>query len=157
MRKGLAFVMMAVVVACMGIVPVQAKSKKQLENEGWVCGEVGTPGLQGVEPVTACTDCEKNPATGKWTCTTVYCDKDGENCQRVATISMPLDLLEEASLGYWLAGVGDVNGDAMPDLAIGDFTSGQAFVFSGADGALLYTFKGPVIQLEEYVGTFGTR
>lgn len=141
------------VVIFVGIDPAQAKSKKQMENEGWTCGEVGTPGPS----VTACTKCEMNPATGKQTCTTVYCDESGENCQRVATISPPFDLLEDAPIGYWLAGVGDVNGDAMPDLAIGDFISGQAFVFSGADGTLLYTFKGPVIQLEEYVRTFRAR
>ena len=51
---------------------------------------------------------------------------------------------------FFVAGVGDVNADGTPDLYVGDYNdstngagSGKAYVFSGADGSLLYTFIGP--------------
>ena len=55
-----------------------------------------------------------------------------------------------ARFGGHAAGVGDVNGDKYPDLIVGaaggpssppDF-SGRAYIFSGKDGSLLFTFKG---------------
>ncbi|MCB9761603.1 MAG: FG-GAP repeat protein [Alphaproteobacteria bacterium] len=56
----------------------------------------------------------------------------------------------DVDLGYFFVGhVGDVDGDSVGDLYVGDFSAstlgqntGQAFVFSGADGATLHTFVG---------------
>lgn len=54
------------------------------------------------------------------------------------------------AFGQHVSTLGDVNGDRVPDVIVGapggptataDFT-GRAYVFSGKDGALLYTFKG---------------
>ena len=50
---------------------------------------------------------------------------------------------------FFVAGVGDVNGDGVIDLYVGDYAntvngpgSGKAFVYSGLDGSLIRTFAG---------------
>lgn len=50
---------------------------------------------------------------------------------------------------FFVAGAGDVNGDGIVDLYVGDYAdttngpgSGKAYVFSGADGSLIRTFIG---------------
>jgi hypothetical protein len=42
----------------------------------------------------------------------------------------------------------DVNGDAVPDVAVEDPSRGQVLVFSGADSTLLYTLTLPKAQAE---------
>ncbi|MDY6990062.1 MAG: integrin alpha [Thermodesulfobacteriota bacterium] len=55
-----------------------------------------------------------------------------------------------ASFGSSLAGIGDVDGDLVPDIAVG--AGGQAFVFSGADGSVLLTLDNPNPQSEASFG-----
>src|SRR3989304_5744587 len=63
-----------------------------------------------------------------------------------------------AYFGYVAAG--DVNGDGKSDIIIGahmqdvggNINQGQAFVFSGATGALLYTLNDPTPQANAYFG-----
>ncbi|MDY6839834.1 MAG: integrin alpha [Thermodesulfobacteriota bacterium] len=65
-----------------------------------------------------------------------------------------------AHLGCSLAGIGDVDGDLVPDIAVGAYGrevgansyQGQAFVFSGANGSVLLTLDDPNPQSYEYVG-----
>ena len=59
-----------------------------------------------------------------------------------------------AQFGRVLAGVGDIDGDGVPDLAVGApdedvngrVEQGQAYVFSGATGVLLRTLRAPMAQ-----------
>ena len=56
-------------------------------------------------------------------------------------------------LGISVSGAGDVNGDGVPDLIVGAFwddpgglsNAGSAYVFSGADGSLLYQVTGDTV------------
>lgn len=57
------------------------------------------------------------------------------------------------NFGFSVAGVGDVNGDSRPDFIVGApyadpdgrFDAGSAYIYSGANGAMLYQKKGAVI------------
>ncbi|MDV3243230.1 MAG: integrin alpha, partial [Methylocaldum sp.] len=65
-----------------------------------------------------------------------------------------------AYFGRAMARAGDVNRDGIPDLLVGapfqDVGShadqGQAYIFSGADGALVYTLDNPTPQDDAYFG-----
>ena len=49
---------------------------------------------------------------------------------------------------FFVAGCGDVNNDGTPDLYVGDYADsagrGRAYVFSGLNGATLYSLPGPI-------------
>ncbi|MGE0680061.1 MAG: hypothetical protein AB7P69_03990 [Candidatus Binatia bacterium] len=116
-------------------VSVQAASKNELENNGFTCGQVGAP----LTPVTRCEKCETNPKSGATTCSAYYCDQSGQTCHP----AMALDTADpqESDIGHPLVGLGDVNADAIADIAVGDPAHGQVVVLSGADGAVLAALK----------------
>lgn len=65
----------------------------------------------------------------------------------------------QGNFGYWLA-VEDVNGDGKGDIAVGAWAEevtgnadqGRAYVFSGADGSLLYALNTPNPQADAFFG-----
>ena len=74
----------------------------------------------------------------------------GATGDRIRTLDMPTRRFI-AFFGYAVAGVGDVDGDGVPDVVVSaptrvegsDLPPGQVFVFSGATGALLRTLNSP--------------
>ena len=108
---------------------VQAASRDDLEDNGFNCGQVGYP----LTPVTRCEKCEKNPQSGATTCAAYYCDQSGQSCHPALATADP----QEADIDYPLVGLGDVNADAVADIAVGDPAHGQVVILSGADSRVL--------------------
>ena len=90
----------------------------------------------------------------------VFSAKDGV---LLFTLSAP-NPEEGARFGHSVTGLGDVNGDGVPDLVVGEpkrdidqelQDSGAAYVFSGADGTLLRTLTPPSQAGAEANGRFG--
>ena len=78
----------------------QAASKDDLEDNGFNCGQVGTP----LTPVTRCEKCEKNPQSGATTCSAYYCDQSGQNCHPALATADP----QEPDIDYPLVALGEV-------------------------------------------------
>ncbi len=73
----------------------------------------------------------------------------GKSGKLLMTIEDPVPM-PYAAFGFSVAAAGDVNKDGTPDLLIGAFGqegSGEAFVFSGKDGTLLYSLQAPHRQM----------
>src|SRR5574341_979088 len=91
--------------------------------------------------------------------------RDRFTCQRSCTQSshkMRIFLGLSRKRGRELqSNVGDVDGDGVPDLAVGAFfqdvggntRQGQVFIFSGNTGSLLHTLDDPTPQLIAYFGS----
>jgi hypothetical protein len=115
----------------------QAASKNDLETNGFNCAPVG--GLPNIKPATRCEKCETNPQNGTVRCDVYYCDESGANCHPQATHATAD--LQEADLEHPLVGLGDINADAVADIAVGDPAHGQIVVLSGAGDGVLATLK----------------
>lgn len=120
-----------------GAVSVQAAAKTELENNGFNCAQVG--GLPGIKPATRCEKCETNPQSGTVKCDVFYCDEGGANCHPQATLTTTDP--QDADLDHPLVGLGDINADAVADIAVGDPTHGQIIVLSGAGNGVLAIVK----------------
>lgn len=116
-------------------VAAQAASKDELEDNGFTCGQVGSP----LTPITRCEKCEKNPKSGATKCDTYHCDQSGQTCHPAAALD-PADP-QEPDIEHPLVGLGDVNADAIADIAVGDPAHGRVVVLSGADSAVLATLE----------------
>jgi len=90
---------------------------------------------------------------------------DGASQKIVREITSPQPQ-PEAQFGFYISVPGDVNGDGLDDLVVGEpyrdvgenDNQGRAYVFSGADGSLLDTIDNPNPQPDEGVfATFGAR
>ena len=66
----------------------------------------------------------------------------GANGSIIRALSDP-DSTLDARFGFAVANAGDVDGDGVSDALIGAPGKGQAFVFSGKTGLLLFTMKSP--------------
>lgn len=81
------------------------------------------------------------PTAGDGGMAFVYSGRDGALIQSFTGT----DSSGDSDFGLSVAGTGDVNGDGVPDILVGivDIESaGEARLFSGADGALLFTIEG---------------
>ena len=107
---------------------MQAASRDDLKDNGFNCGQVGYP----LTPVTRCEKCEKNPQSGATTWL-LLCDQSGQSCHPALATADP----QEADIDYPLVGLGDVNADAVADIAVGDPAHGQVVILSGADSRVL--------------------
>ena len=82
------------------------------------------------------------------------------------TLDAPDEPHENARFGNAVAGIGDVTGDGVPDLLVGepkndsDVTlladTGTVYVFDGATGSLVYDLDAPELGGAEQNGRFGT-
>lgn len=67
---------------------------------------------------------------------------------------------QEGFFGTAVSGVGDVNGDGRPDVAVGAYyesvdenrRAGRAYLFSGEDGSVLSSMRSPNVQSESIFG-----
>lgn len=74
----------------------------------------------------------------------------GADGSTILTLNPP-DMMPQALFGHAVAGIGDINGDMVPDLAVGApgvddggiNRSGKVYLFSGADGSLLRAISSP--------------
>jgi hypothetical protein len=126
MKRVHLLILLLLAAAFMWVARAQALSKTEIEDAGGTCGPAGAP----LKPITWCEKCTKNPITGTTSCQTYHCDQDGQNCHPALSLDPS-------------TGVGDVTGDAVADVAVWDPVYGEVFVFSGADGTLLYTLAAP--------------
>src|SRR6266852_2095756 len=91
----------------------------------------------------------------------VFSGRDGSI---IFTLTDP-DEEEGNRMGYAVASLGDVNGDAIPDLLVEDPQKdtlaglpdvGSAYIFSGADGSFIRSLDPPAQGGAEATGRFGT-
>ena len=145
MRKGLGFVMMAIV----GLTWTEVNAATGLQSsQGTGRGGGGGESCQG-----HCADryvaCQRGTSEGSLDRT--LCDQRFERCAQWCEVIYGDPLATdaaEADVGDVLAGVGDVNGDGVLDTAVADPTQGQVLIFSGADGTLLSILDTPDLQAE---------
>lgn len=80
---------------------------------------------------------------------------DGSSGRRMQVFTEPTPT-ENGHFGYFVVGVGDVNEDDVPDVAVGAAegpkAGGQVHVFSGADGDRLYTLSPPSPASDGFFG-----
>jgi hypothetical protein len=84
----------------------------------------------------------------------------GATLELLLTIENPSLPGVGANFGRWVSAVGDITGDRVPDLLIGApfqeidgiFQAGQAHVFSGSTGELVYTLDNPSPETKDHFG-----
>src|SRR5438105_418775 len=78
----------------------------------------------------------------------------GANGSLIRQLNPPTQILSER-FGSALANAGDVNHDGVNDVIIGAPGASKAFVFSGANGALLFTIASPAAPNKDKIPSFG--
>ena len=76
----------------------------------------------------------------------------GANGSLIRTLNHPNQTVN-ARFGFAVANAGDVDGDGVSDALIGAPGSGEAFVFSGKTGTLIFTIPSPTAEKEPSFGS----
>jgi len=108
---------------------------------GWSVDLVGDLNADGRSEIVVGAPEDGTLSTGR-----VYL-YNGQTGAAMTLLASPTGSTTSDHFGWSVAGVGDVNADGVPDIAVGapdapPSSSGQVRVYSGSNGAVLYTFTG---------------
>ncbi len=114
---------------------------------------VGAPGPFGFVPLP-CDPTAPACAPPEWGRVFVFSGATGALIRKIVPAS------EYFAFGYSLAALGDLNGDGVPDLAVGapEFLSnrwGEVYAFSGATGGQLWVFREPPYPVKQAIASLG--
>ncbi|MFQ5503809.1 MAG: FG-GAP-like repeat-containing protein [Planctomycetota bacterium] len=120
----------------------ESRYEKLCTHFGTAVASAGDLNRDGFADVIVGADMARNGNGAYAGAAIVYSGKDGR-------ILFLLQGNKGSSFGHSVSGLGDVNRDGFPDLAVGapttnanGFLSGSVFVYSGKDASILHTFHG---------------
>ena len=114
---------------------------------------VGAPGPFGLVPLP-CDPTAPACARPEWGRVFVFSGATGALIRKIVPTS------EYFAFGFSLAVLGDLNGDGVPDLAVGapEFLNnrwGEVYAFSGATGGQLWVFREPPYPVKQAIASVG--
>jgi hypothetical protein len=136
-------------------VPIESPSPEARTRFGDIMHTIGDIDGDGVREVITTAGVSVNGVTGVGQAYVL----DGSTGAVLMTLNDP-EPQAYAGFGASITGLGDVNGDGVPDIAVGapfqtvngNVNQGKMYVFSGKDGSLLYSIPDPNPQANAYFG-----
>jgi hypothetical protein len=116
---------------------------------------VGAPGPAGLLPLPCDPTQPSCPAPPEWGRVFLFSGATGAMLRKIVPAS------EFFAFGFSLAALGDVNGDGVPDLAVGapEFLNnrwGEVYAFSGKTGGELWVFREPPYPNKQAIASLAT-